>query len=82
MYSFQEGEQDDFSEENLVSLINLAKNLNTLQTTDFTIFSFPNYNKSEHEQIIKKVLALTSIDENFRSQIKIIKHKIDFRNNE
>ncbi|SHL83101.1 GapS4a family protein [Flavobacterium chilense] len=74
--------KDDLTEESFISLINLAKNLNTLQTTDNTIFSFPNYNKFEHEQIVEKVLALNNIDENFRSQIKIVKHKIDFRNNE
>lgn len=74
--------KDEFSEENLISLINLAKNLNTLQTTDYTIFSFPNYNKIEHSPIIEKVLALNNIDENFKGQIKTVKHKIDFRNNE
>lgn len=74
--------KDDFTEDNLISLINLAKNINTLQTTDYTVFSFPNYNKFDHEQIVQKVLALNNIDENFKSQIKIVKHKIDFRNNE
>ncbi|RVT74441.1 hypothetical protein EOD40_13095 [Flavobacterium sufflavum] len=74
--------KDSFSEENFMSLINLAKNLNTLQTTNSTIFSFPNFNKFEHEQIIEKVLALNGIDENFSSQIKVVKHNIDFRNNE
>jgi hypothetical protein len=72
----------DFTEDNLISLINMAKNLNTLQTTDLTVFSFSNYNKFDHEQIVEKVLALNNIDENFKSQVKIVKHKIDFRNNE
>jgi hypothetical protein len=60
----------------------LAKNLNSLQTTNSTIFSFPNFNKFDHKQIIDKVLALKEIDENLRSQIKVVKHNIDFRNNE
>ena len=74
--------KDNFSEENFVSLINLAKNLNALQATDSTVFSFPNYNKVEHKQIIEKVLSMKAIDENFSIQIKVIRHNIDFRNNE
>ncbi|SFD37872.1 GapS4a family protein [Flavobacterium phragmitis] len=74
--------KDKFTEDSFITLINLAKNINSLQTTDHTVFSFPNYNKSDHEQMIKKVLALTSIDENLKNQIKVVKHKIDFRNNE
>ena len=74
--------KDNFSEDNLISLINLAKNLNTLQTTDYTIFSFPDYNKFDHSVILERVLALNNIDENFKGQVRIVKHKIDFRNNE
>ena len=74
--------KDNFSEESFISLINLAKNLNSLQTTNSTIFSFPNFNKFDHEQIVDKVLALREIDENLRIQIKVVKHNIDFRNNE
>ncbi|MCH4829158.1 hypothetical protein [Flavobacterium columnare] len=74
--------KDEFTENNLVSLINLAKNLNNLQATNVTYFSFPNYNKFEHEQTVANVLALKGIDENFKSQIKVVKHNIDFRNNE
>lgn len=74
--------KDEFSEDSFISLINMAKNLNSLQATNSTYFSFPNYNKFEHEQIISNVLALKGIDENFKSQIKVVKHNIDFRNNE
>lgn len=74
--------KDFFTEDTFVSLINLAKNLNTLQTTDSTIFSFPNFNKVLHKQVIEKVLSMKAIDENFTIQIKVVKHNIDFRNNE
>ncbi|MGL5276224.1 GapS4a family protein [Myroides sp.] len=74
--------KDEFSRDSYISLINLAKNINQIQATQKTVISFPNYNKLEHGSIIEEINNLNIIDRQFLGQVKVIKHKIDFRNNE
>jgi hypothetical protein len=73
------GSRDNFDKNDLLKLIALSKEFNHLEATSKTLISFPDYNKLEHQDIVKSVLAQI---ENllYKNQIEVVRHDFDFRN--
>jgi len=70
--------RENFDQDELIKLMGLAKNIGTnLQTN--TIIAFPDYNRTNHEQIVSNVIQ--AFDEpSFTNHLSIENFNLNFRN--